>query len=153
MLQLVEEVFSIKNDPTQLDVNEDVIIRLQQIHPASLTEQRDHDGPVAWILLIPTSSTLMQQFVERKINEQELFDKTIPGSSYEAVYLCSALVLPEYRKQGIARNLILNAIDAIRKDHPIKALCVWPFSNEGESLAAVISKQTGLPLYKRLSDQ
>jgi predicted GNAT family N-acyltransferase len=150
MLQLVEEVFATKNDPSQLNVDEDVMTRLQLIHPACLSEQRNDNGPIAWVLLIPTSLELMHQFVQRKINEQELFHQTIPGDSYEAIYLCSALVLPEYRKQGIAGRLIHNAIATIQIDHPIQALCVWPFSEEGETLANIISKKTGLNLHKRL---
>ncbi|WP_348811867.1 GNAT family N-acetyltransferase [Flavobacterium maritimum] len=150
MIQLAEEVFSVKNDPNQLDVNPAVLERLKQIHPATLSEYDDGNGPVAWILLIPTTLELMNRFIENKISEKELFDLTPLNTKYEALYLCSALVLQEYRRKGIAKRLTMEAIDNIRKDHPIKALFVWTFSKEGDLGAAEIARLTSLPLYKHI---
>jgi len=149
MIQLAEEVFSVKNDPDQLDVNSTVLERLHKIHPATLAEYDDGNGPVAWILLIPTTLELMNQFLEKKISEKELFDSTPLNTKYEALYLCSALVLEEYRRKGIAKRLTMGAIENIRKDHPLKALFVWAFSKEGDLGAAEIARLTALPLYKR----
>jgi hypothetical protein len=101
MIQLAEEVFAIKNDPKQLDVNQEVIERLKRMHPATVSEYDDGNGPVAWVLLIPTTLDLMHRFLENKISEKELFDLTPPDTSYEALYLCSAMVLEEYRRKGI----------------------------------------------------
>jgi hypothetical protein len=150
MIQLAEEVFAVKNDPNQLDVNEEVIERLQRIHPATVSEFDDGNGPVAWILLLPTTLDLMNRFLENTISEKELFDLTPLDTPYEAVYLCSALVLEEYRKKGIAKRLALQAIENIRKDHPLKSLFVWPFSKEGDLGSEAIARLTSLPLRKRL---
>lgn len=38
MIQLAEEVFSVKNDSNQLDVNPEVLERLKKIHPSTVTE-------------------------------------------------------------------------------------------------------------------
>ena len=149
MLQLVDEVFAVKNDPNQLDVNPEILERLMKIHPATVSEYDDGNGLVAWILLIPTTLDLMNQFLENKISEKELFDKTSLDIKYEALYLCSALVLEEYRRKGIAKRLTLHAIENIRKDHPLKALFVWSFTKEGDLGAETIAHLTSLPLYKR----
>jgi GNAT superfamily N-acetyltransferase len=149
MLQLADEVFAVKNDPDQLDVNQEVLERLMQIHPATVSEYDDGNGPVAWILLIPTTLDLMNQFLDNKISEKQLFDQTPLDTKYEALYLCSALVLEEYRRKGIAKQLTLQAIENIRKDHPLKALFVWTFSKEGDLGAEALSRYTSLPLYKR----
>jgi len=149
MLRLASDVFDVKNDPSQLDVNEKVMKRLLRLHPATLSEYDDGHGPVAWILLIPTSLDLMNRFVNKKISEQELLDLTKPDSTYEAIYLCSAMVLEEYRRQGMAKDLTLKAIESIRKKHPIKTLFVWPFTPEGDAGAKAIAKLAGLPLKKR----
>jgi ribosomal protein S18 acetylase RimI-like enzyme len=149
MIHLADEVFAVKNDPSQLDVNEEVLKRLRKIHPATVAEETDVNGPVAWVLLIPTSMELMHRFINKEISEKELFNLTQPGTKYEAIYLCSAMVLEEYRRKGIAKRLTLNAIEAIRNDHPIKALFAWPFTKEGDLGGELISKLTTLPLYKR----
>lgn len=149
MMQLINDVFDTKNDPDQLDVDETVIERLHLLHPATLSEQRDDNGPVAWILVIPTTTALMTKFLSAEITEQQLFDLTGIGDSYQAIYLCSATVLPEYRGKGIARQMTLDAINAIRLQHPIEALFVWPFSKEGAALAETIARLTNLPLLQK----
>jgi ribosomal protein S18 acetylase RimI-like enzyme len=148
MIQLAEDVFAAKNDPDQLDVDETVISHLQKIHPYSVSEYDDGNGPAAWILLIPTTKGLMDQFLENKISEKELYELTPLNAPYEALYLCSAMVLEEYRRKGIAKRLTLKAIEEIKKDHPIKALFVWAFTKEGELAAEALSEFTGLPLHK-----
>jgi GNAT superfamily N-acetyltransferase len=149
MLQLADEVFAVKNDPDQLDVNQEVLERLMRIHPATVSEYDDGNGPVAWVLLFPTTLDLMHQFLDSKISEKELFDRTPLDIKYEALYLCSALVLEEYRRKGIAKRLTLEAIENIRKEHPLKALFVWTFSKEGDIGAEALARYTSLPLYKR----
>lgn len=150
MMQLAEEVFAAKNDPNQLDVNQEVLERLQMMHPAAVSEYDDGNGPAAWVIVIPTTIDLMNRFLENKISEKELFELTPIDTNYEALYLCSAMVLEEYRRQGIAKRLVLNAIEKIRKDHSLKALFVWPFTKEGDLGAEIIADLTSLPLYKRL---
>jgi hypothetical protein len=92
----------------------------------------------------------MDAFLSKSISEKELFDQTPVGGSYDALYLCSAIVLPEFRRKGIAKELTLEAVEDIRNDHPLTALFVWSFSKEGDLGAEELSRITGLPLFKRL---
>ncbi len=149
MIQLAENVFATKNDPDQLDVDDGVIERLLRIHPSTVMEKDDGNGPVAWVLVIPTTKELMNQFLDQQISEKELFDLTPTDVNYEALYLCSALVLEEYRRIGIAKILALKAIENVRKDHPIQALFVWAFSTEGYQAAEAIANSASLPLLHR----
>jgi predicted GNAT family acetyltransferase len=146
MILLAEEVFDSKSDPEQLEVNEEVLNHLYKIHPASVQEFDDGNGPVVWVLLFPTTSMLMEDFLKNKISEKQLFELTPLNIQYDAIYLCSAMVLEEFRRKGIAQNLTKDAIDEIRKSHPITSLFVWPFTKEGSSLAEKISTSVGLQL-------
>jgi len=146
MMKLADEVFDVRNDPDQLNVDEKIIKRLQKMHPAAVSEYKD---AVCWILVIPTTLDLMNKFLKNKITESELFELTPIKAKYEAIYLCSAMVLPEYRSKGIAKKLTIKAIESIKKDHPIKALFVWAFSKEGEGLAENVALKTGLLLSKK----
>jgi ribosomal protein S18 acetylase RimI-like enzyme len=150
MLKLVEEFFDMKSDPEQLAVNQEVLHRLRAIDPSSQVEVAEDGGPIAWLLLIPTTERLMRQFVGRLISEQQLFDETPIGVRYDAVYLCSAIVLPEHRRQGIAREAAEGALREIISRHPIKTLFVWGFSDAGQHLANRIAHDLGLPLLGRL---
>jgi GNAT superfamily N-acetyltransferase len=149
LLALADEVFAVRNDPAQLDVDEAVLDRLRRIHPASVQEKTTPEGPIAWLLLIPTTQALMDAFVHERITERELYDRTPVGAPYNAVYLCSGLVLPEHRRKGVARELALQALEAIRHDHPIRALCVWTFSEAGRAGARALAAASGLPLFER----
>ena len=149
MIQLADEFFSTRNDPEQLDVNQDIMEQLQKIHPATLSEEVEGDGPVVWILMIPTSALTMRRFIAGEINESDVLTETKPGTAYDAIYLCSALVLPEFRKQGRAFRQAAGAIAHIRKSHPIKFLYAWGFSKEGEQLAQKLAADAQLPLLSK----
>ena len=149
MIQLSDEVFSSRTDPDQLNVNENVMEHLQLIHPNTISEYDDGNGPVCWILCIPTTLDLMTQFINKEISERELYELTPLNTKYEAIYLCSALLLEEFRGKGIAQRLGINAIENIKIAHSIKALFFWSFSKEGEKLADKVAGLMGLPLYKR----
>jgi hypothetical protein len=149
MIALAEEFFDVKNDPDQISVDEETRAQLLAIHPNTMTEVRNDDGPIVWILVIPTTTDVMEQFLARDINEQQLLQKTSPGGRYEAVYLCSALVLPEHRGKGMAKRAAVQAVREIQKQHSIKDLFAWTFSSEGERLAVAIATEVGLPLRLR----
>ena len=149
MIQLSDEVFSSRTDPDQLNINENVMEHLQLIHPDTISEYDDGNGPVCWILCIPTTLDLMNQFINKEISERELYELTPLNTKYEAIYMCSALLLEEFRGKGIAQNLAVQAIENIKRDHNIKALFFWAFSIEGEKLAEKLSGLMGLPLYRR----
>jgi GNAT superfamily N-acetyltransferase len=151
MIKLADEFFETKNDPDQISVNEEVMSRLAAIHPATLSEKRDENGPIVWILVLPTTHGLMEKFIAEQINERQLLEKTPIGTRYEAVYLCSALVLPEHRGKGFARAVAVEAVRSVQRDHPIKELFFWPFSTEGKQLANSIARVVNLPLRQRSS--
>ena len=69
--------------------------------------------------------------------------------SYETIYFCSGLVLEEYRRKGNIKKMALQAISEISKDHPVKALFSWSFTEEGDRAAEKIAELAQLPLYKR----
>ena len=149
MLQLVGEFFDVKNDPDQLSVDEKAMEKLNKIHPACMSEYNEGDGPIVWILLIPTTEAIMKRFLAKEISETQLLDETPLNAKYDALYLCSASVLSEYRRKGLAMKTGYGAIKNIMKDHKIKALFYWSFSPEGQALAEKAAKELKLPLYKR----
>jgi hypothetical protein len=149
MIELSDEVFSSRTDPDQLNVNATVMEHLALIHPDTISEYDEGNGPVCWILCIPTTLHLMHQFINKEISERALYELTPLNTNYEAIYMCSALLLEEFRGKGFAQNLAVKAIESIQKDHSIKALFFWAFSKEGEKLAEKLSRLMDLPLYQR----
>jgi hypothetical protein len=149
LIKLAEEVFDFRNDPDQLNVDQEIIIRLKKIHPATMSEYSDENGPVAWLLIIPTTIELMNRFIVKEITEKELFELTPLDIKYEAIYLCSGLVLEEYQRKGFIKDIAIKAIEDIRRDHPVQFLFNWAFTVGGDRAAERLAELTGLPLYKR----
>ena len=149
MLQLVGEFFDVKNDPDQLKVTEAEVKKLNAIHASCMSEYNEGDGPIVWILLIPTTEAIMKRFLSKEISETQLLEQTPLNTKYDAIYLCSASVLPEYRRKGLAMKTGYEAIKKIMEDHKINALFYWSFSPEGQALAEKAAKELNLPLYKR----
>jgi Acetyltransferase (GNAT) domain len=146
MMSLIDEVFSTRNDPGQLQVDAKVMQKLEDIHSATLSELADDNGPVIWVLIIPTTKMVMRDFLEEKISEKEILQNTIPGESYDCIYLCSVTTLPEYRGKGSTKKLCMEAIQSVCNDHTIKTLFVWPFTKEGEILAKSLAMECKLEL-------
>jgi hypothetical protein len=147
MIDIIDEVFSTRNDPDQIQVTQSEIEKLQLIHSSTLTEVSNEEGPIIWILMIPTTKQIMTEFLENKISEQTLLNLTNKENINDCLYLCSVTTLPEFRKQGLTFNTCLNSINEMKKDFPISNLFVWPFTNEGKKLATKLSDKTGLPLH------
>ncbi|HEX9005858.1 MAG TPA: hypothetical protein VF889_01095 [Bacteroidota bacterium] len=149
MISLVDEVFATRRDPDQISMNEAQREKLARLHPATLTQQSDENGPVAWILVFPTTRELMDKFVEGTLSERNLLAETPFDVAYTALYLCSALVLPEYRRKGLARRLTIDAVRSIQRTYPIEVLFFWPFTREGDLLAKSVAAELRLPLRER----
>lgn len=149
MMQIIDEVFDTRNDPQQIQIDEEIRERLLNIHPAVFSEYNEGNGPCVWALMIPTTEAVMNLFVTGKITEQELLEQTQSGGKYDVIYLCSAVTLPEYRGKELTFKLCMDAINKFREDYPIKYLLVWPFTIQGNQLAEKLAKETSLILKKR----
>ena len=149
MMQVIDDVFETRNDPDQLQVNSKQLLKLEKIHPATLTELTNEDGPFIWVLLIPTTTLVMNAFIAGTISEREVLEKTQPGECYDCIYLCSVTTLPEYRGKGDTKRLCLKGIERIRKDHLISTFFVWAFTKEGEFLAQSLADECKIELKKR----
>ena len=149
MMQLIDEVFGTRQDPGQLQVTRAQQKKLASIHPSTLSEYKNNDGPLIWVLMIPTTEEVMNDFIGKKITENELLERTPLNAEYTCIYLCSVTTLPEMRGKGKTKELCLSAISSICRNHPIKTLFVWPFTAGGDHLAKTLAKQTGLKLLER----
>jgi hypothetical protein len=62
MIRLAEEFFDMRNEPEQLSVDAEAMAKLREIHPCTMSEEKDEYGPITWILVIPTAHALMDAF-------------------------------------------------------------------------------------------
>ena len=71
MFALIEETFATRNDPDQIQVTPEQMKKLEKLHPSTLTELADENGPVIWVLVIPTTTNVMNDFLSEKFPKKE----------------------------------------------------------------------------------
>ncbi len=146
MFSIIEEVFEARTDPEQIQVTPAQLKKLKKIHPSTLSELADSNGPLIWVLLIPTLKEVMHEFLKGAISEKEMLKNTKVGEIYNCIYLCSVTSLPEARGKGLSKKVCMDAISKICSDYPIDTLFVWPFTKEGAELAKKLALQSKLDL-------
>jgi predicted GNAT family acetyltransferase len=146
-MKIIDDVFETTNDDTQIKVTQKDIKKLNEIHPKCLSEIVDENGPIIWVLMIPTTQKIMRDFLEKRITEKDILKLTNLNVVYDSIYFCSVTTLPEYRKKGLTKKLCIEVVEEMKKAHPIKNVFVWPFTSDGRELAKKISNETSLNLF------
>jgi hypothetical protein len=147
MMDIIDEVFATGKDKNQIQVTKKDMQKLTKIHPNCLSEIANENGPIIWVLMIPTTQKIMEDFFGKKISEKQILENTIPGENYSCIYLCSASTLPEFAGKGLTKKLCFEVIEKMRKSYSIENLFVWPFTVAGKKLAERIAIETGLNLF------
>lgn len=101
---------------------------------------KENEIPIAWSLVLPTSKEIKNKFLKEEINEKQLFEASIKNPSFESLYLFVAIVLPDYRRKGLAKELISYQIKSFKDKYKITDFFAWIFSTEGEKLVKSLEK-------------
>ena len=142
MMTTAERFFGTLNDPEQMQITKDSFYKLQKLHPKTLIYRLENGEPVSWAIILPTQTELMDKFLRGEINEQKLLDMTKQQKTYEALYLCSAFTIPEFRRKGYIIEMMKEAINAIPHTDDVK-LFAWPYSEEGKLLVEKLVRILG----------
>jgi len=146
MLDTAEKFFGSENDPEQMPITKESFDKLQKLHPQTLIYKTENGQPVSWIVTLPTSNNLAEQFLAGEINEKQLLELSQPQAVYEALYLCVAFTLPEYRRRGYITEMFQEALRTIPHEPNVK-LFAWAFSPEGGQLIAKLSQMLGQEIF------
>lgn len=142
MLNIGEQFFGTASDPSQMPATRESFHKLQKLHPKTVVYRLENGEPVSWVVVLPTSTELMEKFLKGEINERELLDLTEPQDRYAALYLCAAFTVPEHRRRGYAVEMFKEAIEAIPHTKDVK-LFAWIFSEEGRKLTEKLNSILG----------
>jgi GNAT superfamily N-acetyltransferase len=143
MLKISEEFFGSQSDPDQMPINQESADKLFSLHPDTILYTFDEsDNPIGWAVVVPTSMRVMDEFLKKEISERRLLEKAVEEKKFEALYLCAVFILPEYRRRGFAKKLLLDAIQKVSHGKDLE-LYAWIYSEEGKRLSDVIAKTLG----------
>lgn len=101
--------------------------------------------------IILTSNELADKFLSAEINENDLLLNSRKIKKFDCIYLCSAIILPEFRNKGFifesSKRVIANSIEEFGMQFP--KLFYWPFSNIGEKLSKKIANYFKFEILKK----
>lgn len=144
-----EKIFGTATDSSQIPINEESRRKLASLSPDWINYETDEIGnPMAWVILFPTEQKLARKFISGEISEQELLALSQPQIACSALYLCAAVTMPKYRRQGLALKLFKRAITNIPKTANC-FLFAWPTSSEGQALAHRVGAELNMKLHLR----
>lgn len=144
-----EEFFQTEKHSDEMPVTVETQNKLSALTPYWLNYETDLEGnPISSVVVMPTQRALGEQFLDGRITEKELMERTIPSDFYDAAYLCAAITVPHFRGQGITRRLFTEALQNIplTKD---AILLYWATSKEGERWVMKNKDILGKPILVR----
>jgi hypothetical protein len=146
-IRIAENFYGTAEDPNQIPIKRESYYKFQKLSPKTILYTLNGNGdPISWTMVLPTSKALMERFLEGAISERELLDLSQPAEKYEAIYLCSAFTIPEYRNKGHAMELLRESINAIPKVDDVEYFA-WPITEEGRRM----TKKLNVVLEKNIS--
>jgi hypothetical protein len=151
--RLAEKYFKVSEDPEQMPADHDSSIWLSKNFPESLNTITLNGKLIGYTFILVCSREDMLDFVSKKINERQLWvrvKKNFDRHNFNAMYVCTVIITPKYRRRGIALMALKEHIARItaftRKDVRI---FYWAWSKEGEKLAQAIKNILKIPIYFR----
>jgi len=148
-----DEIFHTESDDTQIPASQESREKFFALDSHCLAVDVDDAGePRGHVLLIPTQRALVERFLKSEITEKEMFDLTQKSDSYDALYLCSALTMPKYRRRGVALNLLTTTVEKFTSRYPIDLIFAWPYSDEGMKLGRALEASTGRKVVFKASE-
>jgi len=149
-----EAYFKTENDSEQAKITEKRRDWFMREFPEAANVIKVDDKIIGSTLVLPCTLRLMNLFISKNINEEQLFqelERTASYSNIETIYFCSAIIVPEFRRKGLATQAVEKSIKKMlsKTKNKVKTIFYWGYSNEGSALAGKIAKDLGLELKKR----
>lgn len=149
---LSERTFKTANDAAQMRVAEEKTRWIFLHRPESDNVIKLDGKVIGFTFIVLTNTRIMQDFLSGKISEEDIFtrSKRVTKRTFTTIYLCASVILPQYRRKGLA---LQGFVKQIRKVMGTKnpVLFYWGYSKEGALLAEKVAKESGLPIRARPS--
>ena len=147
--------FGTSTDKNQWHPTEEDSVFVMNNLPECMNIIRDDDNFIGFTLIIPSTRELMDNFINKEINENDLWlaakNRKVTLDNFSAIYLCSAIIDKNYRRRGLSSNGFVKSIrKLIGKKNVKPILFYWAYSNEGKLVADKVAKILNLKLEKRI---
>jgi ribosomal protein S18 acetylase RimI-like enzyme len=115
-------------------------LKIQSLEKNNFVCYKKDGLPIAWSVMLPTSKNTRDRFLKKEINEKQMLDEAVKNPSFESVNIFAVIVLPEYRQQGLAKELLNYQIKYFQDEYKVADFFAWIFSPEGEKIIKSLEK-------------
>lgn len=136
-----EQIFYTEDDDTQSKASVENCIGISNVDPYCYVSIKENDKNMAWSIVLPTSIDNMNKFLKGEINEAQLSEASKSNPCFECLYFMAVIVLPEYRKMGLAKFLLKEQIKYFQEKYSIDKFFGWIFTKDGNLLADSMKKE------------
>ncbi len=149
----LEAFFHTDQDTNQAEIKPAEGRWIVQHIPECVTIIKDGKKVIGLTFFFPTSPALMHAFIQKRISEHTLWEKTKarihePGNT--CIYLSSAFMDQEYRGRGIARRAIIQSLKKYtRAAQRTPPFFYWNYSAQGKILAEYVAREFNSRLYEK----
>lgn len=151
--ELAEKYFGTEKDPEQMPTHKEASLWILEQIPECVNVIKDDGKQVGFTFIIPCNEEIMDKFLNREINERQLYEevrkKKINSKNFTTIYLCSAFVIPEYRRKGLVGNAVMKSIKKIVKTKHIPTLFYDAYSEDGKNVVEVSAKKLKIKVLER----
>lgn len=112
--------------------------------PFSTNIIKEENKVIGFTSIIPCDERTMKLFLNKKINEKEMWHKikNLKWKEVTCAYLAATLIIPTYQKKGIGTKARITHINKIQELYPnLKKLFCWTYTKEGKKLIKKVIKE------------
>lgn len=134
--RIAEDYFGMQNDVSQIPATKETKDWIYRNAKDYLNIVRSDENIVGYAFMLPCNKKLMNDFLNKKINEAELFEgikKIKLVKIPETIYLCASFLKEDFRGRGLATKAFIKSINKITKNGEYKPiLFYWGIQTKAE---------------------
>jgi predicted GNAT family acetyltransferase len=144
--KIAARLFGTDLDETQAQPTLENALALISLEKENFICLKEDNKIIGWSVVLPTSRAEMTRFLNRGINEKELFSIAVTQKSFEALYLMAVIVLPEFRGQGVAQSLMKSQITHFREKYSINDFYSLILTREGQKFIRALERNLNISI-------
>ena len=146
--KLAEQYFEMERDPNQIPATMENVRWINKNIPQCVNVIKYNNDIIGFTFIVPANKNLMRKFLSGKISENEMFEevkRSITYENFETIYLCSAFIKQEYRRNCLALEGFVKSVKKLMEKTKIRPiLFYWEYTSEGGKMCRKVAERLNL---------
>lgn len=151
--KMLEEYFKTLEHSEEMQVNMDNILWVHKNVLDFYNIIKFKGKIIGSTFMLPCTKELMGKFLSGEISENEMVEEIklkVNRNNFDAIYLCSSFIKPEFRGKGLSVEARIKTIRKVTSKMKIKPILFYePYTKEGEKSCKKVAEILGFELRKK----